>query len=129
MGTYYNEDYYPAGVCYDPSAPWNDAEPPETDFDVLVSQTLSKNAVVSTRCYETDVDEDGYVSYITDDTDWKDEYNTSHYTPLELINLFKEHLKKELERPDAPRSQVSKYKFLIQECSNWEEDEIEIIRD
>lgn len=128
--------YYPPGAEFDPRAPWNEQEVPERQFDVCISQTLSKSTRVTTNDYvpEVDQDEDGvYESTDTSDTDWEAAYNKDHYTPLQLINLFKESLSDELNsitnksNPDLKRKKY--LEKLISECSDWTEDETEVVKD
>ena len=141
--------YYPAGAEFDPSAPWNEPVIPEKEFEVTCSQSLSKNVIVYTDNYipgasgvdyESD-DEGGYTavgwhdSDDTSDTNWDKEYKNDHYTPLELINKFKEYLMKQWdilkdaeEANDARTKQKKReIKHLIEECEGWTEDETEYV--
>ena len=115
------------------SAPWNQNDPEEKEFEVTVSQTLSKSTTVTTSDYipggyfpETEWDIDGYHTITchepddTSDTDWKKAYNNEHYTPLGLIQEFKEMLEKNTPIPETRR------KHLIDECMNWIEDDLEV---
>ena len=123
--------YYPPGAEFDPRAPWNEQEVPEEQFDVCISQTLSKSTGVTTNDYVpiVDQDEDGYYDYNdTSDTDWKKAYKNEHLTPLQLIGEFKDFLTKHLPDPtDVKESQ--RFKYLISECEDWTEDETEICED
>ena len=128
--------YYPPGTEFAPSSPWNEPAIPEKSFDVCISQTLSKSTRVITDdyCPEEDCDEDGsYMTANTSDTDWAAAYNKDHYTPLQLINLFKESLSEELNsitnksNPDLKRKKY--LEKLISECSDWTEDETEVVKD
>ena len=128
--------YYPPGAEFDPRAPWNEQEVPEKQFDVCISQTLSKSTRVTTNDYvpEVDQDEDGYHDYSdTSDTDWKEAYGKDHYTPLQLINLFRRHLSDELNSIiNKPNQDLKRKKYLerlISECSDWAEDETEVVED
>lgn len=125
--------YYPPGAEFDPDAPWNQNDPEEKEFKVTVSQTLSKSTTVTTSDYipggyfpETEWDIDGYHTVTchepddTSDTDWKKAYNNEHYTPLGLIQEFKEMLEKNTPIPETRR------KHLINECMNWIEDDLEV---
>lgn len=145
--------YYPAELTdWSPNAPWNDpGDPPEKDFEITVSQTLSKGTTVTTTNYipgaegvdyEPD-DEGGYCASgwhepdDTSDTDWEKEYDENgHYTPIQLIELLKEYLQKDLEKwkeedkKDPHKwtaTQVRKYQGLIEECDGWTEDETEFV--
>ena len=115
------------------NAPWNQSGPEEEEFEVTVSQTLSKSTTVTTSDYvpggyfpETEWDIDGYHTITchepddTSDTDWKKAYNNEHYTPLGLIQEFKEMLEKNTPIPETRR------KYLIDECMNWIEDDLEV---
>ena len=134
---------YPAGAEHDPDAPYNQEEVPEKEFDVLASQTLSKSNKVITDNYipgasgvdyEPD-DEGGYYASgwhdpdDTSDTNWADEYhNNDYHTPLQLIELFKKHLENELNRMGEVKNEKW-IKHLIEECSDWQEDDTEIMED
>ena len=135
--------YFPAGAEFDPSAPYNEPIIPEKDFEVTCSQSLSKTVTVTTNNYipgasgvdyEPD-DEGGYYASgwhdpdDTSDTNWTDEYhNNDYHTPLQLIELFKKHLENELNRMGEVKNEKW-IKHLIEECSDWTEDDIEIVED
>lgn len=122
-----DRDYYAPGSYNDPSAPWNEVSTPDHDFDCTCTQVLSKTSTVTTNSYnlERDQDEDGcWESYDTSDVCWADEYHDNdHYTPLQLINLFKAHLEKELESDAVAKEKINMYKHLISECEDWSDDE------
>ena len=98
-------------------APWNQPEPAPKDYDVTCCQVLSKT--VQCKVYE-------------DEENWGDVYHENdHYTPIQLIQLFKETLHQQLEGWEGleeltPRN-VASIKYLIEECKNWIEDEVEYI--
>jgi hypothetical protein len=142
---------YPDGLSdYSVGAPWNEPDVPERDFEITCSQSLSRTATVCTNNYipgasgvdyEPD-DEGGYCACgwhdpdDTSDTNWSDEYKENgHYTPLELINKFKEHLMKQWDTlKDAEEANDTKTKYkkreiqhLIEECDCWSDDETEYI--
>ena len=139
---------YPDGVDDNtPWAPWNEIEVPQKDFEVTCSQSLSRTAIVTTNNYtpgalgvdyEKD-DEGGYTATgyqdpdDTSDTCWKDEYENNGYcTPLQLIQMLKGYLEQDLKKWEEEdkkepnkwaSTQVRKFKFLIEECDCWVEDE------
>ena len=135
--------YFPAGAEFDPLAPYNEPIIPEKDFEVTCSQSLSKTVTVTTNNYipgasgvdyEPD-DEGGYYASgwhdpdDTSDTNWTDEYhNNDYHTPLQLIELFKQYLENELNRMGEVKNERW-IKHLIEECSDWQEDDIEIVED
>ena len=138
--------WYPPGAEFDSNAPYNQVEVPQKDFEVTCSQSLSRTAIVTTNNYipcEDEGYEDG-VGYHdewadTSDTNWKEEYTANGYcTPLELIQLLKEYLEKDLEKwkeedkKDPHKwasTQVRKYEFLIDECDCWTDDETEYVEE
>ena len=142
--------YFPAGAEFDPSAPYNEPTVPDKEFDVTCSQTLSKTVSVWTDNYipgasgvdyEPD-DEGGYYASgwqdpdDTSDTNWAEEYHDNdHYTPIQLIELYKNTLKEQLkswegmEDTASARTQIKRIEHLIEECSNWVEDETEYKED
>ena len=132
----YDNYHYPLGADT-PSAPWNEKPIPEKDFIVCVSQTLSKSAEVTTDNYLPVVVHEKHnrihEEYAdTSDTKWKEVYkDNEHYTPLQLISLFRDMLEGELEKSENLLSDHTKgyYEHLIEECSNWIEDELEIIEE
>lgn len=131
--------YYPPGAEHDPNAPYNQRDLDEKEFDVTISQTLSKNTTVSTNDYipgdvyqESEWDGDGYCTVTcqepddTSDTDWKEAYKMKHDTPLHLIYLFKRILEGDIKLDEM---QESRKKYLIKECSDWVEDDFEVCKD
>lgn len=136
--------YYPAELTdWSPNAPWNDpGDPPEKDFEITVSQTLSKGTTVTTTNYipgaegvdyEPD-DEGGYCASgwhdpdDTSDTNWEEEYDESgHYTPLQLIKMFKRYLQEEIEGTDTLDHSPKHLEYIMEECDGWTEDETEFV--
>ena len=124
--------YYPLGAEFDPRAPWNEQEVPEKQFDVCISQTLSKSTRVTTNDYipKEDQDEDGvYESTGISDTNWKKAYKNEHLTPLQLIGEFKDFLTKHLPDPIIDVKGFRRFKHLINECEGWIEDETEVVEE
>lgn len=134
---------YPPGLSDStPGCPWSEPEIPEKEFDVTCSQSLSKTVTVITNNYipgasgvDYEYDPEGSVAVgwhdpdDTSDTNWADEYHDNeHYTPLQLIELFKKHLENELIRMGEVKNERW-IKHLIEECSNWTEDDTEYVED
>lgn len=120
----YRDYNCPAGAD-NPNAPWNYASPKVKQFDMTVSQSLSRTVSVSTDDY---IPKKEYgESDNTEDTDWKQAYeNNNYHTPIQLICILKDVL-------ETQRHQGLVYKTpaqtdrLIKECNNWIEDETEYI--
>lgn len=122
----YNDTNCPIGTDT-PQAPWNQAPYDKRDFDVVVSQILSKDTKVSTDKYQLKQDDFNIPYADTSDTEWLKEYhNDRHYTPLELIRLFQNFLELHIQR-FSKVVDVARYKHLIEECSGWTDDETNIL--
>ena len=141
-------DNYPPGAANDPNAPYNQVDTPEKEFEVTCCQVLSRTVTVVTNdyipgasgCdYEPD-DEGGYCASPwhddpdTSDTNWAEEYHDNdHYTPIQLIELYKETLKEQLkswegmDETSAGKAQIRRIEHLIEECDGWTEDETEYV--
>ena len=132
--------YYPPGAEYDPSAPYNQEEVPDMDFDLTCSQCLSKTVEVTTNDYipgSTEVDyerePDGSYSSTTyagvpdtSDTDWEEVYHENDYhTPLQLIELFKRFLDDKLTGKNTVPNSTSYLKRIKAECEGWVEDDVD----
>lgn len=140
--------YYPPGAEFDPNAPYNQSDIPEEEFEVTCSQSLSRTASVWTNNYipgasgvDYEPDDEGGCYAVgwhddpdTSDTNWAEEYHDNdHYTPIQLIGLYKETLKEQLkswegmdEIPSA-KAQIRRIEHLIEECEGWTEDETEYV--
>ena len=116
--------YYPPGAEFDPDAPWNQHSSPEHEFEITITQTISKTLPIWTDQYnyicERDIDGE-FIDYDTSDTRWKDVYEEDHHTLLQLIGLFKRMLESKEEISESMRE------HLIEECSEWCEDDYEIV--
>jgi len=69
----------------------------------------------------------------TSDTNWEAAYDKDHYTPLQLIDLFRRSLLKELNsiisKPNQDLKRKKYLETLISECSDWTEDETEVMEE
>lgn len=132
--------YYPPGAEYDPSAPYNQEEVPDIDFDLTCSQCLSKTVEVTTNNYlpgstevEYEREPDGSYSSTTyagapdtSDTDWEEVYHDNDYhTPLQLIELFKKFLDDKLTGKNTVPNSTSYLKRIKAECEGWVEDDVD----
>ena len=131
--------FYAPGTEFDENAPWNQVENPEEEFNVTIVETLSKDVTIVTTNYnlEVDRDEDGcYRNCDTSDTDWKDEYKKQGCTAIETIIAVKTYLEevrlKDLidithcrNLTESEQKELRVVKDLIEQCSGWEQEEIE----
>lgn len=108
------------------NAPWNEERIPEREFQVVVSQSLSKDTTIVTDDYNPIYDDEfGYTEIDTSDTHWCDAFKKYTYTPLELLGLFKKYLEEKLPTIENP-TEKRKCKGLIEDCSNWVENEFDV---
>ena len=122
--------YYPAGLTDNtPGCPWSEPVIPEREFDILVSQTLSRNTSIYTDDYCPEFDEeDGRTYANTEETDWKKAYQNVAMTPLEIIGAAKKIAKALLEQGQTRVGDVY-LKSLVKECEGWNEDELEVMEE
>ena len=122
--------YYPAGLTDNtPGCPWSEPVIPEREFDVLVSQTLSRNTSIYTDDYCPEFDEeDGRTYANTEETDWKKAYQNVAMTPLEIIGAAEKIAKALLEQGQTRVGDVY-LKSLVQDCEGWNEDELEVMEE
>lgn len=108
------------------SAPFNQPENDPIPFNAEVQQTLHKVTEVYTDQYIAEWDGEQGIDYDTCEVDWSNEfYDNDHYTPIQLIELYKKELETKLELTEDKREKKW-IEHMIEECSNWEELETEI---
>lgn len=114
--------YYPPGAEFDPNAPYNEPVIPEQDFEVDVEYVLQKIAVkVTTDDYRPEFDEEtGLVDANTEDTDWENAYENSHYTIPELLSELELYIKQDLERYKGSATKERQLKEMLKDCQGWE---------
>lgn len=114
--------YYPPGAEFDPNAPYNEPVIPERDFEVDVEYVLQKKAVkVTTDDYSPEFDDEtGHVDANTEDTDWENAYNNSHYTIPELLSELESYIKQDLERYKGSATKERQLNGMLKDCQGWE---------
>ena len=111
------------------SAPFNEVEIPEREFDVCISSSLSKSTSIYTQDYQPEYDEeDGHTYANTMDTDWKKAYQDVAMTPLDII-ANAEKIAKALLEEGKTRFAGVYLKSFVEECADWNEDELEVIEE
>ena len=104
-----------------PDAPWNQGENKAIERDIVAEFSLTKCCTASTTNYYVEGDKYEGFYEVLGNVDWQDEYNKQHYTPLELINMYK----KELEEKKKYLSDIYKIRgieHIISECESWDEE-------
>ena len=93
----------------------------ERDFEVNVTYTLAKDNIgVMTNDYVPEYDEeDGRTTYNTEYTDWEEVYEEQHYSVLQMLDLLKEYVSKELSN-DVTASRKRFLQRVLEDCDGWE---------
>lgn len=111
---------YPPGAENDPSAPWNDPVVPEREFEITISQTLSKTVTVTTDNYIPEVDyETGDLYTNTSETNWYEVYEDEHYTIPELLEHLQVFAEKELKNVSPNSGRGKELQNIISACKDW----------
>lgn len=124
-----NSNYPPMSQSQWDAAPFNEVEVPEREFDVCISQSLSKSTSIYTQDYQPEYDEeDGHTYANTMDTDWKKAYQDVAMTPLDIINAASE-IAEALLKEGKTRVGGVYLKSLVEECKDWINDELEVMEE
>lgn len=118
----YNNWDYPIGADT-PSAPWNIEDPPEREFDVAVSCSLSKDTKVTTDDYNGgEYDEDGYWRAGDLNNPWN-AYADSEYTVDQIIDFARKCAEYMLNRHNYSIKSKFGLRRMIDSCKGWTVDE------
>ena len=117
-----NSNYPPMSQSEWDNAPFNEPVIPERDFEVDVEYVLQKKAVkVTTDDYSPEFDDEtGHVDANTEDTDWENAYNNSHYTIPELLSELESYIKQDLERYKGSATKGRQLNEMLKDCQGWE---------
>lgn len=127
-----NNSNYPAGANIS-SAPWNQSDPDQAEFELRCDQTLSKTMPIFSSNYTVEVDEEAdeeghrirEAVYNTDTMEWEEEFQANGYhTPLQLLGLFKQYLQDIKDGTKNANYNPREIQHLISECENWEEVDV-----
>lgn len=125
----YNNYDYPLGADT-PLAPWNQVENCEIERDCNVTETITRNVMLSTTDYIAEKDWDDElgkcVSVDTSDTDWAAEYSNQEYTVLELIDKLKAYVEVDIKNTSPNTGKGRELQRLLSACSGWEQVESEV---
>lgn len=145
------DNYPPMSQSQWDSAPFNEVEVPEKEFDVTCTLCMSKTVSCYTKDYipgaegvDYEPDDEGgsyAVPYHEDDdtsdTNWSEVFKDNHKTIPELLEEFKQYLQKDLKNIDAV-AEIRKHdkaflkrklEHLIEECDGWSIDEEDYEKD
>ena len=122
--------YYPPGAEFDPSAPYNEVVVPERNFEVTISQTLSRPVTITTSDYCPEFDEDdGHTYCNTENTDWKKAYEDCDFKIQDLLLELKDYVIKEMNNTSPLSGRGVYLKQLLEACDGWVEDDYEVVED
>lgn len=111
---------YPPGAEGSFSAPWNEPVVPEREFEITISQTLSKLVTVTTDNYIPEVDyETGHMYTNTSETDWYEVYENEHYTIPSLLEHLQVFAEKELKNVSPNSGRGRELQNIISACKDW----------
>lgn len=132
---------YPLGAEFDPSAPYNQPEDPESEIiEVTVYQTFRKKLDVEVDDYQEiqDWDEDNGYYYWNDYSgcDFKDYVEEQHLTITDILERVQELYKQHSDILDSSDVEVSQEQkkinhqlhILAEACKGWNEDEMEVVQ-
>ena len=112
--------YYPPGAEFDVNAPYNEKELPEKEIEVTVSITLSKTVKIKVSDYTIYSNEDENGNHFEDidysDCNLKEAVEKQVYLPQEAGQLISAYI-----------NPVSKSLAIVEDLSNWNVDEMEVI--
>jgi len=112
-----NYSNYPPGAATDPSAPWNQVDPEELEFAADVTVTLAKTATVMS---------DDYDSWGEHCHDLYEAYERSEYSVVQMIEMLKEYVQRDLDNKDYSMHKKSELKDILTSAEGWEEIETDI---
>lgn len=111
---------YPMGAEHDPHAPYNEPVIPEREFDITISQTLSKTVTVITDRYIPEVDiETGDIYADTSETDWYEIYAEQYLNIPDLLAILKEYAIRDLKNTDSNSKKGRELRDIIDACKDW----------
>jgi hypothetical protein len=104
--------YYPPGAEFDSTAPYNEEPQDEEEIEVTISLSISKNFKLSSKNHENDLHNlvDNQVTL-----------------PIDLADCVNSIFKYDL---DLKAAGMPLYlKMVLEDCSDWNVDDFEIIRE
>jgi len=123
-------DNYPPGAANDPSAPYN--EPRSMETEITVRSRLIKETVIETcethTVIESEIEPDGSVSriaFVEPDNDLLGEYDLRYRRPTQIIRDCQTIARQLVADGKCFYAHVY-LPTLIDDCQDWEEEEIVI---
>lgn len=114
-----NSNYPPMSQSEWDSAPWNQEDPPEEDFNVSVSFSLSKDCTVTTDDWSGDED---YKELENPNS----AYTDSYLTPDQLMSFAFKAASQMLQNKDYSLANKYILKEVVDSCKGWTVDEFNV---
>lgn len=115
-----NSNYPPMSQSDWDRAPWNQSEPPEENFNVTVSYSLSKDAeVISDNYYD-----DGRGLDTLDNP--SEDYEETYQTMPQILDFAKECAKYFLTKRNYKLRSKYDLKNILDSCEGWTVDEFNV---
>ena len=120
-----DSDYYAPG-SNTPDAAWNEVSYPERDFDMEVTETVSRKTYITSDNYNIYVDyEDGHTTVDTDPVEFAKCYEEQCWSIVELVDHMRGLLEK--WRPtEMSKKDKEEYERILEEADGWEAVDMEI---
>lgn len=95
------------------------------NFACVVTQLMTKVVELSTDEYEVvdgGFDEDGlfFCDLDASGNDWEKIYRQSRYSILELLEVLKDYVEKDLEKITESDPNYKRLKLILEDCQDWE---------
>ena len=132
--------YYPIGEEYNSNAPYNQSNIEPIPLKVIISQSLSRPAIIEVTDYITnewedvEIEEDGKfhkiegIEYDFSDSNLKRSYEEQEYTIPELLDYLKDYLIADINKCNE-EIKKRKLQHILKCCKDWEVDETEVIEE
>ena len=112
------------------AAPFNEVRIPEREFEVTISQTLSRTATITTDDYQPEYDEeDGNTYANTENTDWQKAYENSDFKIQDLLGELKGYVQSDLAMTGSNTGKGRYLQRLLNACDGWVEDDYVVSKD
>lgn len=105
------------------SAPFNEPVIPEQTFRCEVVEALKKVVTIQTDDYTPEYD-DGQMCCNTENTDFCEEYKSTHATILNLLEELERYIIEDLETCQSSRKKY--LESLLEDCRGWKQESIEV---
>ena len=121
--------YYPMGAEFDKNAPYNQVEPEPLEIEVTVSVTMSKTVKVKVNDYLEEIEDDEEGKHRNIDfsvCDLQSAVNNQIYLPQDSGLIFDNYISKYSNLKNE--SSYKESKKILDDLSDWNVDEMEVIR-